>query len=124
MKQLAIKSLAVLLALGMLGAAGIGDAQAAHGRVRIGIGVGIGPGWGPWGPWYYPPAYYYPPYYPPVVVMPAAPPVYVEQPAAVPVDPGAAGNYWYYCAVGKGYYPYIKECPSGWQRVAPQPSPQ
>jgi hypothetical protein len=31
--------------------------------------------------------------------------------------------YWYYCERSKSYYPYVKECPSGWTRVAPQPSP-
>lgn len=120
MKKLAIKSLAALLAVGLLGTAAIGEAQ-AHGRGHIGIGVMVGPSWGPW---YYPPAYYYPPYYPsypaypPVVVTPPTPPVYVEQPAAAPA---AANNYWYYCTAAKGYYPYVKTCPEGWQRVAPQP---
>ncbi len=30
---------------------------------------------------------------------------------------------WYYCAESKTYYPYVKECPGGWQRVTPQPAP-
>ncbi len=51
---------------------------------------------------------------------PAQPPVYIEQsePAAQPVQ---AQHYWYYCKSGKGYYPYVKECPDGWQKVLPQP---
>ena len=81
-------------------------------------------------PYYYPPfPYYYPAYYPtyypaPVVVQ-QQPAVYVEQPAPQPqpqpqVQQPATG-YWYYCADSRAYYPYVKECPAGWQRVAPQP---
>ena len=71
---------------------------------------------------YYPPAYY-PRYYPPVVVAPAAPPVYIENSPvqAAPVTAEAPGNWWHYCVDAKAYYPYVKECPGGWQRVAPQP---
>lgn len=63
--------------------------------------------------------YYYPPYYPaPVVVQQ---PVYVEQPqqqyAPAPQTQGA----WYYCPASRAYYPYVKECSSGWQQVAPHP---
>jgi hypothetical protein len=69
-------------------------------------------------PYYYRPyPYYYPPYYPqPVVVQ--QPPVYVEQPAA---QPQTQQGSWYYCAASHAYYPYVKECASGWQPVAPNP---
>ena len=72
-------------------------------------------------PAYYPaPYYYYPPapvYYPaPVVIQ--SPPVYTERQDMAPADTQA---YWYYCAATKGYYPYVKECPSGWQKVLPTP---
>jgi hypothetical protein len=72
-----------------------------------------------WGPRYYyydygPPAYYYSP---PVVVAPASPPVYVERGDD---DAAAKPTWWYWCPSAKGYYPYVKECPGGWQRVAPQ----
>ena len=50
--------------------------------------------------------------------MQQQPQVYVEQPQAQPSQPS---GYWYYCADSRAYYPYVKECPSGWQRVAPQP---
>ncbi len=60
------------------------------------------------GPYYYPPSYYY-----------DNPPVYVEQ-AIVPVDQAPA-SWWYYCQASNTYYPYVKECPGGWQRVAPVP---
>jgi len=75
------------------------------------------------GPYYrYPPDYAYPPYaaYPPTVVVPSSPPVYIEREddaAASPRD-----GYWYYCDRPEGYYPYVKECPGGWERVAPRPS--
>jgi hypothetical protein len=86
------------------------DAALAHGRGRAHFY--FGPAWY-WGPtWYYPPpAYYYPP------PQPAAPPVYVER-----IDPAESG-WWYYCEQSRGYYPYVKECPSGWQRVSPSPAP-
>jgi len=33
----------------------------------------------------------------------------------------APSQYWYFCNASKAYYPYVRECPSGWQRVTPQP---
>ena len=63
-------------------------------------------------PFYYPYAY---PYYSPAPVYYAPPPVYMEPPA--PQE-----NYWYYCAPSRAYYPYVQDCPGGWQRVAPQPA--
>lgn len=54
-------------------------------------------------PYYYAPApvYYAPP-----------PPAYVEAPPQ---------QYWYYCASARAYYPYVQDCPGGWQRVVPTP---
>jgi hypothetical protein len=110
--MLALTLAAVLLALL---SSGLAYAGGHHGpNVRFGVVVG-GPPW--FGPAYYP-SYYYPPYYAP---MPVSPPVYIEQGEAQPV-PRPQG-YWYYCAEAKGYYPYVKDCPGGWQRVAPQPPP-
>jgi len=40
---------------------------------------------------------------------------------SVPQD--QAPPAWYYCPESKAYYPYVKECPGGWQQVAPQPPP-
>jgi hypothetical protein len=67
---------------------------------------------------------------PPVVV---APPVYVPSyPAAVVVEPSApvyqqqpqaAQQSWYYCQDPAGYYPYVQQCPRGWQAVSPTPRP-
>jgi hypothetical protein len=83
-------------------------------------------------PFYYPyPGYYYPPaYYPPVVAAPvAAAPVYLEQPMlgepgppALGV-PRASGAYWYYCRDTQTYYPYVQQCASPWERVAPNSAP-
>src|SRR5690348_6527215 len=90
-----------------------------HGGPRVVFGFNVGPYWGPyWGPgWYYPPPYYYPPAV--VVASPPAPQTYVErndQPA-----PQAQQSYWYYCESSRGYYPYVKECPTGWKAVPPTP---
>jgi hypothetical protein len=83
------------------------------GRAHVGVFIG-GPGY-----WYSP--YYYPPYYPPVVTVPSSPPIYIEQGGAQPAPAPPQSNLWYYCADAKAYYPYVTECPAGWQPVAPQP---
>jgi hypothetical protein len=107
--------IALLLALGGVLAS---EPAQAHGRARVSIGVGFGyPFWGPyWSPWYYPPPYYY--YPAPTYVVPAQPTTYIEQGSSSAADQG----WWYYCDTSRGYYPYVKECPSGWQRVPPAPT--
>jgi len=83
----------------------------AGGSVRFWIGIGI-PVWPWWGP------YYYPPYSAPVVIQQQAP-VYEQQ-----APQGEAQQYyWYYCPESKTYYPYVKQCPSGWMKVVPTPTP-
>lgn len=85
------------------------------GHVHFGLYFGAPLGWNDWD---YPPPYYY---YPPrVVVVPSSPPVYVQQPSEQPA-PEAQQYWWYYCPGSKTYYPYVKQCPGGWQRVAPHP---
>jgi hypothetical protein len=112
------RRLCALLAVLLLGTGVCSTAAAEHYHHRTHVGVYVGPGWG----WYYPPPVYYPPV---VVAAPAEPPVYIEKepeiavPSATPAMPG----YWYYCHKPDGYYPYVKECPGGWQRVTPQPPP-
>lgn len=70
---------------------------------------------------YYRDPFYYPYYYPPTVItVPATPPVYIQQ--SPPAAPQYPSGYWYYCYDPEGYYPYIKECPEGWQQVDPTPS--
>jgi len=104
-----------LAAAGLLGAAG--TAFAWHHGPRVVFGFNVGPYWSPyWGPPYYYPA---PAYYPaPVVVAPAGPTQYVER--AEPQQQPQSG-YWYYCETSRGYYPYVKDCPSGWKAVPPAP---
>jgi hypothetical protein len=107
-----------ILALCLSGAAAA-DRGHRHVHSHVGVGIAVDPFWfGPWpyrGP-YYPP-YYYPP---PVIAVPATPPVYIER--ETNPSPQAAA-YWYYCAHPAGYYPYVKQCPGGWQPVAPLPPP-
>ena len=93
-------------------------------RVSVGIGFGFpyagyGYGYG-YGYPYYAPYSYYPPYYAAPVVVQQQQPVYVEQPAPQ-VQPQQPAGYWYYCNDSRAYYPYVRECPAGWQKVAPQP---
>lgn len=112
-----MKSLKVLLFLLLVAVIGIGDASAdrrhhhRHSHSHFGLYLGV-----PFSPWYYPPPYWdYPPR---VVVVPAPePPVYIEQ---NPAPAAQATNYWYYCVDAKAYYPYVKDCPGGWQQVVPQ----
>ena len=72
------------------------------------------------GPFYFPPYYPYYTYSPTVTVIPAEPPVYIEQNHGQNSQ-RPAPNYWYYCRNPDGYYPYVRECPTGWQPVAPLP---
>ncbi len=107
--------LAISLFVAALAAADA-DAHGPRGRVHLGIHLGA--------PWYYP--FWYHPWYPApyysesVVVQRSEPPVYVErdEPASAPQ------GWWYYCEQSKSYYPYVKSCPSGWQKVAPTPRPE
>ena len=111
----------VLAAAVLLAGTTMTGSALAH-RTSVGVGFSFGfPGYwyGP-GPWYYPPAaypyydpYYYPSYYP------AVPTTYVEQATPAPAQP--QGQWWYYCVDAKAYYPYVRECAGGWQRVAPTP---
>ena len=64
-----------------------------HTRVFVGGTFFFGPY-----PYYYWPGYYYAA---PVVAAPVA--------------------YWYYCAPLAAYYPYVQDCPGGWQLVEPHP---
>jgi hypothetical protein len=63
-----------------------------HARSRVFIAGGFAA---------WPRAYYWPGYYAaPAAVMPVA-------------------EYWYYCQEHAAYYPYVQECPGGWQPVLP-----
>jgi hypothetical protein len=129
-----------IFVLVLFGALASGTAMAQHhghgfggGHVRFGVSLGFplfGPGYYPgyYGyPYAYPayPAYGYPApayAYPPVAMGPYASPAYVEQGAAQAAPaPSQAQGDWYYCAESRTYYPYVGECPAGWQRVPAQP---
>lgn len=99
--------------------------------VRWGVSIGV-----PW-VWHYPPPYHYYPPYPYYYYGPryypyyyyeypapaaSAPPQYIERDAGATSEANPAG-YWYYCRKPDGYYPYVRECPGGWERVAPVPPP-
>lgn len=97
---------------------------------------------------YYTPGYaygYVPPHYvygPPGVVASTGGVVYVEreagtvstqQPAPAPPPaarspaapaPPAGTQWWYLCSSPRGAYPYVRECPGGWERVPAVPPDQ
>ena len=95
-----------------------------------GHGHGGGWGWGPFGvllgsallisaleprPYYPPPVVYAPPVYYPAPAV-AAPVV-----ATAPVAPAESAQWWYFCRSAKAFYPYVRDCPGGWERVSPAP---
>ncbi len=90
----------------------------AYGGVRAGIYLGVPL----YGLGYYSAPYYsYPAYaYPAAAVAYSG--AYVEQVYAQAAP--APQQDWYYCAGSNGYYPYVRECPGGWQRVPAQPPPR
>ena len=122
-----------LLAAALLGSSMLATDADAHGRYRhrshVGIYVGVP------GPFYYRPYSYYPRYYyPPAVVVPApapayypptyyppSPSTYIEQSA--PAAPAASAGTWYYCRDTQAYYPYVKQCATPWEPVAPHSGP-
>jgi hypothetical protein len=111
---------ACIIGLGALASAPA-FAQHWHGGARVGVYAGVPL----YAPYYYPPVYYGYAYPPIIYAPPAAPPVYVErgeaQPAPQAAPPAQPQSDWYFCPDSNGYYPYVKSCASGWQRVPPQP---
>ena len=97
---------------GPIGTVGSGTAVHRHGRSHGHFGFFIG------APLFWPPPYYpyygYPYRYPPAVVIERQPQVYIQR------EP----YYWYYCPEPSGYYPYVQNCPRGWQQVVPSAPPQ
>jgi hypothetical protein len=111
-----MRTAAFIAALLALAGIAVSAPALAH-RTSVSVGVGFGFGYPFWGPWGYPAPYYY---YPVPVAVPAQPVTYIEQRASAPASD--RGAWWYYCDAAKGYYPYVRECPTGWQRVSPVPT--
>ena len=128
----------IILGIAVLTAALATGSAIAHGpRYVVGLNFGFPIAGYPY-LYPYPYSYYYPPYpyyypasytyLPAPVVIQQRPTVYIEQqPAPQPqfqpqTQQQAGAGYWYYCAESRLYYPYVRECPAGWQRVAPQPA--
>lgn len=117
-------ALAILLALQVnfppeLAARGGHGGYRGH-RGHVGVNLWLGPGlFAPYYPYYPSYPYYgsYPYYEAPPVIIERQPQEYIVQPDPVPEEPA----YWYYCQDPKGYYPYVKRCPSGWMKVVPSP---
>lgn len=82
-----------------------------HERPFFGGSIWIGPGWDPW--WWGPPYYSAAP-----LIVPEQPPVYMQ-----PAPQQEEQSYWYFCNNPQGYYPYVKQCPSGWLKVIPSVVP-
>lgn len=101
--------------------------RVGHGGSHVGIGFYLGVPYSyPYYP-YYPYSYYPYAYYPPPVVVspaPEQPPVYIEQDPSTTQQTDSESYYWYYCKKSEAYYPYVKECPDGWQKVSPTPPSQ
>lgn len=111
-----VLAMMVLLLTGFIPESDADGRRSAHRGGHVGVGVWLGPGW--WGPHYYP-SYY--PFYPPEqrIVIEHQPEMYIQ-----PVPQAEEQQYyWYYCKESKGYYPYVKRCPTGWIKVVPFPSP-
>ena len=127
----------ILLAIALLVSVTGNVAWAGHGQAHFvshrsfhqhpGWGRGHGHYWGvglygaAW-PWYYPWYYgYVVPVLPYSAYSEAAAPVdYIEINPA-PATNDASENVWYYCQNPQGYYPYVKSCAGGWQKVPVQP---
>lgn len=97
-----------------------------HGGPRVTFGFHFG---APFyaAPYHYAPYHYAPYYYAPApiyysapVVVQSPPQVYTER-ADVAAPAPEAQQYWHYCSSARGYYPYVKECPGGWERVPAAP---
>jgi hypothetical protein len=116
-------------AMGHSGGWGGGHFHDGHfhgGCCRVAVGFFFGPGFVYGYPFYpYPYSYYYP-YWPVTAgAYPAEATQYVEQGQDGQPESGSRvapqATYYYHCARPVGYYPYVKACPGGWERVPTEP---
>jgi len=110
---------------GYAGRSGHGGGHGGHGPHGFGHGP-QGFGHGPQGFGHGPHRFFGPrlgvsiwPYWTPYWDPYGAPPVVVAPPPHISVQP--APPLWYYCDNPQGYYPYVQQCPGGWQPVTPTP---
>jgi len=47
----------------------------------------------------------------------------ISKPSAQTAPQSEQASFWYYCKGAKTYYPYVRECPSGWVQIVPQTTP-
>jgi len=112
-----MKRVLILLILAVASGSALAGGWHGHSRVIVGFNFGY-PVYAPY--YYYPPPAYY--YYPPAVYAPPTPTTYVERSDVAEQAPAQPPATWYFCREANGYYPYVKQCPGGWQRVPAQPS--
>jgi len=48
-------------------------------------------------------------------------PPYAERSEPAPQPRRRAEGTWHFCPESNGYYPYVQQCPGGWQRVPARP---
>ncbi|MCK7492142.1 MAG: hypothetical protein MZW92_11245 [Comamonadaceae bacterium] len=100
--------------------------RGARPPLRAATSVVFGSLWYPFGyPYYGYPLYGYPYYgYPYYAYPPAAYDPLPDYSSSATAQPPSAT--WYYCREAKTYYPYVSECPGGWESVPatpPEPAP-
>lgn len=98
-----------------------------------GFGLGVAAGALLSYPYYYQPyyPYYYDPYYYPYGYTPIYRPStrvilresdYTQEPGYYePARRSSAGDTWYYCRDSRTYYPYVRRCAGGWEKVPAVP---
>lgn len=123
-----VTMLATIAIVAPASAHGPGGARVYWGGPRVSFYYGAPVWWG--APYYYGAPYAH---VPPPAAAPPAPTVYIERsdqvvttmpaPAADPAQAPASGGaqWWYLCASPRGAYPYVRECPGGWERVPATP---
>lgn len=87
-----------------------------------GFGLGVATGALLSYPYYYQPyypyysrAYYYPYRYAPATQMIVRERTYTREPGY------SAGDTWYFCRAANAYYPYVRSCAGGWEKVPAVP---
>jgi len=73
-----------------------------------------------WGyPYYSSYGPYYDLYYDPYFYEGYGGPAVTSEGGTPPAESGQQSSYWHFCQNPEGYYPYVKDCPTGWMTVVP-----